>query len=143
MLLNTRADNQAKRQKLLAAVEASGRKDLTGDEHRKIKALRAVEKDLDEQIEDERAEIARSGRHDPETRRIARASSGAEDWADRAFSTIKKLGGSEERAYLASGSVDVPRLIDPTVTEIARPSRLIDLLINRNTLQSNSFEYFR
>jgi len=144
-LLSARADRQAARSKILAAVEARGAQRLTNAETEKFQAITADLRELDDHIAQTRDDIARSGRENPETVEILRASTTTrrEDWATRAFDAIKKLGGSEDRSYLASGSVDVPRLIDPAVTAIARPKRLIDLLVNRKALQSNGFEYFR
>lgn len=143
-LLTLRADKDAARKKILAAVESRGASDLTATETREFRAIGTAIEDLDSQIVDVRADMARAGRGNPDVAAIARASTmGGDDWATRAYEAIKKLGGSEERAYLASGSVDVPRLINPSVTAIGRPTRLIDLLIHRGTLESNAFEYFR
>jgi hypothetical protein len=33
--------------------------------------------------------------------------------------------------------------VEPTISRIVRPSRLIDLLVNRKALDGNAFEYFR
>lgn len=132
------------RRGLLARVESRGDTDLTDGEAAKFAAITSDIKDIDGQIRDAEAEHIRAGRDNPDVQAILRATTTpTDDWAARAFQSIKRLGGDEKRAYVASGSVDVPRLISPSVTAIARPSRLIDLLVNRNTLESNAFEYFR
>ncbi len=135
------------RKALIARVEARGDTHLTPGETEKVKIMTAELADLDSQIRYEEGELKRSGRLDPEVARIITATAVAEsrgdDWAQRAADALRRLGGNEERSYVASGSVDVPRLIDPAVTAKARPGRLIDLLVNRNQLQSNAFEYFR
>lgn len=132
------------RRGLLARVESRGDTDLTDGEAAKFAAVTADIKDIDQQIREAEAENIRAGRDNPAVQAVLRATTTpTDDWAKRAFDSIKRLGGDETRAYVASGSVDVPRLISPSVTAIARPSRLIDLLVNRNTLESNAFEYFR
>lgn len=132
------------RRGLLARVEARGDTDLTAGEAEKFSAITSDIKEVDAQIREAEAEYVRSGRGNPDVQAVLRATTTkGDDWAQRAFESIKRLGGDEKRAYVASGSVDVPRLISPSVTAIARPSRLIDLLVNRNTLESNAFEYFR
>ncbi len=135
------------RKAIIARVEARDDTHLTAGETEKIKIMTAEIADLDAQIRYEEGELKRSGRLDPEMARIITATAVAEsrgdDWAQRAADALRRLGGNEERSYVASGSVDVPRLIDPAVTAKARPGRLIDLLVNRNQLQSNAFEYFR
>lgn len=135
------------RKALIARVEARGDTHLTLGETEKIKIMTAEIADLDAQIRYEEGELKRSGRLDPEIARIITATAVAEsrgdDWATRAADALRRLGGNEERSYVASGSVDVPRLIDPAVTAKARPARLIDLLVNRGRLESNAFEYFR
>ena len=132
------------RRGLLARVEARGDTDLTAGEAEKFSAITSDIKEVDAQIREAEAEYVRSGRGNPDVQAVLRATTTkGDDWAQRAFESIKRLGGDEKRAYVASGSVDVPRRISPSVTAIARPSRLIDLLVNRNTLESNAFEYFR
>ncbi|MDO0976950.1 phage major capsid protein [Mycolicibacterium frederiksbergense] len=132
------------RRGLLARVESRGDTDLTDGESAKFAAITSDIKDIDGQIREAEAENIRAGRDNPDVQAVLRATTTpTDDWAARAFQSIKRLGGDEKRAYVASGSVDVPRLISPSVTAIARPSRLIDLLVNRNTLESNAFEYFR
>jgi HK97 family phage major capsid protein len=65
----------------------------------------------------------------------------AEAWASRAAQGIQAMGG-EHRA-ITSGTLDVPTLIEPTVTPMARPRRLIDLLVNRIMLDGNAFEFYK
>ena len=142
-LTRLRSEARGKADAILARCEREQRANLTVDETRQVKELRLTVRDLDDQLDQARNDAARAGYGNPEVAAIARASVRGDDWAKRAYEQIKKLGGDETRAYLASGSVDVPRLIDPSVTAIARPARLIDLLVNRGRLESNAFEYFR
>ena len=62
-------------------------------------------------------------------------------WADRAATAL--LNMSESRAVV-SGSIDIPQLVRPdVVADPYNPSRITDLLVNRETLRGNSFEYLR
>ncbi|MDZ7923013.1 MAG: hypothetical protein U5M23_02945 [Marinagarivorans sp.] len=107
------------RRGLLARVEARGDTDLSDGEAAKFSAITEDIKDLDGQIRHAEAENVRAGRDNPEVQAILRATTAkGDDWAARAFESIKRLGGDEKRAYVASGSVDVPRLISPSVTAI-------------------------
>lgn len=78
----------------------------------------------------------------PAMRMAAEATaSGRGDWASRAAGTITALR-SETRA-ITSGSIDLPSLVTPEVIAQPRPRRLIDLLVTRQNLAGNAFEYFR
>jgi HK97 family phage major capsid protein len=130
------------RKTIIAAGEKRG--GLTDAEALSFKDLTADLRDVEDRIAEAFTDRERSGKDKPEVAAILRSTkAGGDSWERRAFRAMQGLGGSEARAYVASGSVDVPRLIDPAVTAIARPSRLIDLLVNRHALQGNAFEYFR
>jgi hypothetical protein len=45
------------------------------------------------------------------------------------------------RPVVTTGSVDVPALVEPSVTAIPHPARLIDLFPNRIVADSNVFEF--
>jgi HK97 family phage major capsid protein len=62
-------------------------------------------------------------------------------WARRAADQIQSMRG-ESRA-MTSGQIDVPNLVEPNITPMARPNRLTDLLVSRKALSGNAFEYFR
>ncbi|WP_084055142.1 phage major capsid protein [Mycobacterium avium] len=134
---------------LLDKAEAEGRDQLTEAETTEFRQRKAHIDELDELIDHQRAELQRSGLLDAEATRVRQASgadggaggSEARAWARRAAQAIHEMGG-EGRA-LVSGAVDVPRLVEPTITPMARPKRLIDLLVNRKQLEGNAFEYFR
>lgn len=64
-----------------------------------------------------------------------------EDWAARAAERICGMRG-ESRAVV-SGSIDLPSLVLPEVVAKPRPTRLIDLLVTRQTIPGNAYEYFR
>lgn len=69
------------------------------------------------------------------------AASGGGDWATRVAGAITALR-SETRA-VTSGSIDLPSLVEPNVIANPRPARLIDLLVTRQTVGGNAFEYFQ
>lgn len=65
-----------------------------------------------------------------------------EHWSERAAMAIRSM--STENRAVVSGSVDIPRLVSPDVISIPRnPRRLIDILVNRERLDGNAFEYIR
>lgn len=135
----------AKRKAILDAAESEGREDFTVEETTEWRQRSAHIKELDELIVEQREELARSGLLNEDTRRVRQAGPGGESegaaWAQRAAAAIQGMGG-EQRA-LTSGAVDVPNLVEPNITPLARPNRLIDLLVNRKALDGNAFEYFR
>jgi HK97 family phage major capsid protein len=144
LLQKLRNTAEARQQSIIDKADRENRTSLTKTETAEFNELRKTLRDLDAQVDDAKADMARRGGNDPETVRLARASMSAdsESWATRAASTIAEhLGGSESRA-LISGSVNVPSLIGPVVAK-TRPTRLIDVLINRGSLPHNTFEYLR
>lgn len=148
-LVALRDQAAAKVTAILDAVEAEGRDHLTVAETTEWRQRKAHITELDELIEDQRAELERSGELDGDAQRIRKASgvpgggaaSEREAWAQRASQAIHAMGG-EQRA-LTSGAVDVPNLVEPNITPMARPARLIDLLVNRKQLEGNAFEFFQ
>lgn len=130
---------------ILDAAEARGDTHLTAAESTTFRAHQADRDELDTLIEDTRQELVRSGQGNDTTQRVRRASSqpgsGVGAWAQRAAHAIQAMGG-EGRA-LTSGAVDVPNLVEATITPLARPKRLIDLLVNRKQLEGNVFDYPR
>lgn len=132
---------------LLDKAEAEGRDQLTADETTEFRQRKAHIDELDELIDHQRSELQRSGLLTPDGQRVRRASNadaGATEagaWAQRAAAAIQTMGG-ESRA-MVSGAVDVPNLVEASITPMARPQRLIDLLVNRKLIDGNAFEYFR
>ncbi|MDX1882251.1 hypothetical protein SBI63_02670, partial [Mycolicibacterium sp. 120270] len=63
------------------------------------------------------------------------------DWGTRAAAAFAALHTST-RAVTA-GSLDLPSLVQPDVVAKPRPGRLIDLLVTRQQVAGNSFEYYR
>ena len=139
-LLTLRHEHLAERRRILSTVQREQRQDLTPDETKRFREAVAALKDIDEQIADLKDEEARSGRNNPDVVAALRASS-RDDWAARTHKAIRAMSG-EARA-LVSGSLEVPSIITPAATPKARPARLIDLLINRVALESNSYTYYR
>jgi HK97 family phage major capsid protein len=137
-LRQLRADTDAQRSELLATAEREGRKDLSVSETTEFRSLTATIEALDERMKDISAEIKRSGRGDPAVDSVRQATAlvgggggSAEAWARTAAQALRQdLGGSEKRAVI-SGSVDVPSLLPLPVAAIPHPTRLIDLLVNR------------
>lgn len=134
----------SQRQAILDQVGSDRRDMLTDDETDAFQAATAAIEQLGERIE----EALRRGEGNPAAEAIARAQArggadnrGGSNWAARAATALQKMGG-ESRA-VTSGSIDVPQLIEPNITPMARPQRLIDLFTNRKQLASNAFEYFQ
>ena len=99
-------------------------------------------RDLDLQIEDLTARIQAKEQSD---RTVAinamQENAQVEGWADRAATAI--LNMSEHRAVV-SGSIDIPQLVSPNVVaDPYNPNRLIDLLVNREVLRGNAYEYLQ
>lgn len=141
MLHELRNRHIAARSAIINRVQAEKRSHLSADETRQFKDLQAKLTDIDAQIADLEDDANRSGRNGQTAAFIARATAkgGESSWATRAAKTFMP---SESRA-VTSGSWEVPTLVDPAVTPKSRPMRLVDLLVNRSTLQSNAFEYLR
>ncbi|PVB19106.1 phage major capsid protein [Mycobacteroides abscessus] len=126
-------------------VADEGRDALTAPETAEFRSLSARIDSLDEQLD----EWERSGRDNPEAAAVARAQSRVHPdrdlgtgWASRAATAVLAMGGTEGR-NVVSGSIDIPELVEIEVRPMARPQRLIDLLVNRKPLAENSFEYLR
>lgn len=127
---------------ILTGVKNAGRSHLTSGETTRFHDAKAAIKDLTEQIDDLEAEERRQAEMSPELKAEHRATTrGCGSWAERAAKALHQMGG-EARAVNA-GSVDIPTLISPAVTSKSRPSRLIDLLVTRDRLESNVFDYLR
>lgn len=149
-LMEKRAEVTAERVAILDAAKRSGAGQLTEDEQHRFDELSGSIAALDTRIADTQAEIARAGRYDTRVQRVRQAQlnggvgaglTEARDWGRRAARALQVKGG-ESRA-ISSGSLDVPVLINPSITPMARPQRLIDLLVNRLPLAGNAFEYHR
>ncbi|OBA65737.1 hypothetical protein A5633_03385 [Mycolicibacterium elephantis] len=141
-LIDNRSQLLGQRMAITDLALAERRGDLTADETKRFNDLSAEIDDLTVRIAQWGDEIERSGRGNRVAALIAGAHArGGTSWAARAADALLKLGG-EARA-IASGSVDVPRLVESEVSAKERPSRLIDLFTNRKTIDSNAFEYYR
>lgn len=103
----------------------------------KLEALAARIADLDEQI----AERKRAGDDNPAIQHSKRAATTGDDWAARAANAIRAMGG-ESRAVVA-GSVDIPSLVRTDVVTKARPERLLDLIVDRESITTNAFAFYR
>lgn len=113
------------------------RSSLYATEAKELRTLVALIDDVDDQIDD----WHRSGRGNPEVRRIVAGTGVGSGWATRAADVLRSMGG-ESRAVV-NGTVDVPSLVSPSVVAKSRPERLVDLLVNRESAPSNAIEYFR
>lgn len=135
-MLDRRGRLDSRRMEILDKIVAEKRDDYTPDEEAELKQLK-------ESVDEINDELQRSGYQAEGAAAIRRAGlrGGSGGWAERAATALHRLGG-EARA-IASGSVDVPTLVETEVAEMERPTRLLDLLINRKALQSNAFEYLR
>jgi HK97 family phage major capsid protein len=103
------------------------------------KTNRKLEK-LDAEISETAEEVARCGA--PSDTKAA-SGNGARAWATRAANAIwaaNRFDG-EVRA-ITSSSIDLPSLVWPQVVPEARPKRVTDLLVDRQEVPSNAFEYW-
>lgn len=148
-LTQARNEARARRQAIIDRAEREGRKDLTESESTAFTTLTDDIKVLDERVGEAAAELRRSGYGNPEVDAVrfgTSAAPGAGDgdtaWARTAAEALRSnLGGNESRAVI-SGSVDVPALIPIGVTPIARPQRILDLLVNRQMIESMAYEAY-
>lgn len=133
----------AQRSAITTKVRDEGRDTLTREESDQYRMLTAQIGEHQARIAELSDEMERSGRGNPGAAAARRAglSGGAGGWASRAATALTKMGG-EGRA-IASGSIDVPTLVETEVVAKERPARLIDLFTNRKPIESNAFEYLR
>lgn len=145
-LRGARGTLDAARKQITDAVQTRGDTHLNPKETERFRKLTAAIEILDQRIEDRE----RSGRDNPKVIRVAQAMAkamgnhemgGGGDWSTRAARAIWKANG-EKRAVTAS-SIDIPTLVQPNVVPMDRPGRLVDLLVNRQTVPGNAFEFFR
>lgn len=123
--------------------KAVGR-DLTAKEAAEFRELEAARDRLDEAIEYRE----RRGEDNPGAAAIRQAHargdrSGGGGWATRAATAIRQHRGDGEVRALMTGEINLPQLVESQVVPMARPARLLDMLVNRTSIESNSFEYFR
>ncbi|WP_185291705.1 phage major capsid protein [Mycolicibacterium litorale] len=145
-LIEARRTAMTERIALLDRARSEDREHLNDAEQRSYDRLSGDIAALDDRIDETQAEIKRAGHGNPDVEHVRRAQRGgvteARDWAQRAATELLRLGG-ESRA-ISSGSLDVPSLINPSITPMSRPQRLIDLLVNRLPLNDGAaFEYHR
>lgn len=145
-LTRLRDDAAAEGAAIVRAAEAAGRKELSADEDRQVASLVATRKALDERITETRAELARCGADNPTVARLLAATgnntaANTADWARR--TALQIAGTGREQRAISTGTLDVPSLVLPYVTEIPWPTRLIDLFSNRVGAESNAVEFYR
>ena len=141
------------RSAVLTAVGAAGHLQLTDDEQRQYDGLTEQLGPLDtelealsERIAEMRVEIQRAGRDGSNPLLASIRGSGrttdaaAASWAQRTAQAITALGG--ERRAITSGSLDVPSLVEPSITLTPHPARLLDLLVSRKAVEGNAYEYY-
>jgi HK97 family phage major capsid protein len=99
---------------------------------------------LDERIAEERAEIGRMGEGNPDLERVRHGGGASESrvWAQQAAQAVNRSFGGEHRGVV-SGTIDIPNLVVPYVTDVPWPVRLIDLIVNRTVAESNSFIFYQ
>ncbi|OBI98397.1 phage major capsid protein [Mycobacterium asiaticum] len=146
-LTRSREAAKAEAEAITKRVAAAGRSRLTAAESSQLASLVETGKALDERIADTKSELARSGADNPLVQRLLAASAmgnataSTEDWARRTAQQI--VGTGRERRAISSGTLDVPSLVLPGVTEVPWPTRLIDLFSNRVGADSNAVEFYR
>ncbi len=144
-LLTDRIATWEARAAITDRVKDEGRDNLTAAEDAEFRCLTGRIEHIDEQLD----EWERSGRDNPGAAAVARAQARTHPdrdpgtgWASRAATAVLAMGGTEGR-NVVSGSIDLPELVEIEIAPMARPQRLIDLLVNRKPLSENSFEYLR
>ena len=103
--------------------------------------------ELDAQIADTLEALARTGATDSTPAPVTRGGNdgGARAWATRAANAIwtaNGFNGGEVRA-ITSSSIDLPTLVLPQVVALDRPKRVIDVLVDRQEVPSNAFEFWQ
>ncbi|WLP91445.1 phage major capsid protein [Gordonia sp. NB41Y] len=140
-LIRRRDDAIAARKDIVGDAEARGAEDLSDAEDTEFRSLSDQITALDERIEELAAE-ARRGDSLTEAGRVVRDHAGlGAGWAARAATALRSMGG-EQRAVV-SGSVDIPSLVATDVVTKPHAERLIDLVVNRQSLTGNAFEFYR
>jgi HK97 family phage major capsid protein len=142
------------RSAILTAAGKAGHLQLTDEEQRAYDALTESLSPLDtelealsERIAEMRTEIQRAGRDGSNPLLASIRGSGhttdsaAASWAQRTAQAITALGG--ERRAITSGSLDVPSLVEPSITVIPHPARILDLLVGRKSVEGNAYEYYQ
>ncbi|BBY41807.1 phage major capsid protein [Mycolicibacterium celeriflavum] len=149
-LQKLRNEATAKRRAITDRVEREQRADLSENEAAAFTSLTKSVRDIEDQIEQLRDDATRAGHDNPDVIAIAQAVARVDDsrtghgWAHRAADAIHKANrfDGEKRAITAS-SIDIPTLVQPNVVPMDRPGRIIDLLVDRQTVQSNAYEFWR
>ena len=144
-----RSDLTNRAEELLLEQRASGVEELTGPSVVRFRAMRRDIADarededaLDERVREYRSELARVGDH-PLMHKSAAAADNGRHWAHQVTErALRVMGHDGERRAVVSGELAIPALVVPEVIAIARPARLVDLLINRAPCEGNSFEYY-
>ena len=128
---------------------AAGIDELSGPDDTKFRAMLADVEDLNSYVELYRSELARAGVDNPLLNRLSVGSQGTalrgHQWGVQVAEKLRRSmshDGSESRAVV-SGSIDIPSLVEPEIVAIARPNRLVDLLVNRRAATGYAIEYFR
>lgn len=144
-----RKDALDQRHALIDKAEAEKRNDLTPEEDEEFRALTEQVKKFDERIAELSEELrGPEGSHETEGAQAARRAtarnlgSNTGSWATRTATALRSMAPAESRAVV-SGSIDVPQLVETNVSAIPYQHRLIDLLVNRQTITSNAFTYVR
>ncbi|KZS65580.1 phage major capsid protein [Mycobacterium pseudokansasii] len=146
-LTRARDRAQAEGDALVKELEAIGEENLSPKHTRLVQEWIETRKALDERIADTKAELKRSGEDNPLVQRLlaaearGNAAASTADWARRTAQQI--VGVGRERRAISSGTLDVPSLVLPYLTEVPWPTRLIDLFSNRVGAESNAVEYYR
>ena len=104
------------------------------------KTARKIEK-LDEDIRETAEEVERCG---GPTDTKAAGGNDARAWATRAANAIWAANNfNGEARAITSSSIDLPTLVLPQVVALDRPKRVIDVLVDRQEVPSNAFEFWQ
>ena len=127
-----------------AWLQSLGERRLTAAEDARHAQYVADLRSLASSIRDTQSELARAGSLPSKLAGGGTDSASyARSWGQRVGEKLtRSMGGGESRAVV-SGSIDTPSLVEAEVVAIARPARLIDLLVNRQVATGHGVEYFR
>jgi hypothetical protein len=142
--LETRRDalrDQAKT--FLETRKAQGVEQLNDIDSVKFRATASDINDLTDQCDHYRSGMARVGTYPAGLGGSDGAVAHAKRWSEQvADKFTRAMGRDGESRAVVSGSLDIPALIEPGIIPISRPTRLIDLLVNRRVAAGQSVEYF-
>jgi HK97 family phage major capsid protein len=140
---------EAQRENLIAEAEAwtrslpEGR--LTPEQDLRYRNYRSDLQGIAARIRDTKSELQRMGDYALKNTGGVNTATYGRMWATRVAEKLRRSMSRDdgEQRAVVSGSVDIPALVEPDVVDIARPTRLLDILVNRRVADGHAIEYVR